>query len=278
MTLSVNRSWSGGPCATLIAVAIVLVALGVRVEAWGPAAHRMVHERAIDGLPKELKGFYKRHRKELPTLAPDLDVPPEGPERRFLVDRLAPYPFLDLPESEEAIQRRYPDAGDIGRLPWMVQEAYARLVEAMKGGEKVAILEASDNLAGLLLDLHNPLALTENNDGQRSRQPGVWLRISVRLPQTLEGRVKIKPDVAYLVDDPNGFVFSIIRATYVWLDNVLYEEDLATRRSGGRTDLYYDNLLEGLKPLIEIQLNKATRHIASYWYTAWVAAGRPELR
>lgn len=245
--------------------------------AWGPAAHRLVDRRAVDALPKDLKRFFSRHRRELPTLAPDAEVVAEGPERRFQVDKLLPYPFLDLPETEEALKGKFPQAGDIGRLPWLIQESYGRLVEAMKGGQKVPVLEAADNLAGLLTDLHNPLALTENADGQLSRQPGIWVRFSVRLPEVLEGRLKIKPDVAYLVDDPNGYLFSIMRSTYVWLDNVLYQEDLATRRAGGRTDLYYDTLVEGERPIVEQQLGLATRHVASYWYTAWVAAGRPEL-
>ena len=100
-------------------------------------AHQAVAVAAIDTLPKQLKGFYKAHRAEMPSLALEPEFPARGPERRFLVDRLASFPFRDLPRSEAEIQSRFGEkARGVGRLPWLVQEAYARLVENMKAGDK----------------------------------------------------------------------------------------------------------------------------------------------
>jgi hypothetical protein len=78
-------------------------------SAWGPVAHQAVLTKAIDTLPNPLKNFYKAHRLELPTLAPDTEGPAaeEGPERRFAVDRLLPFPFLDLPRSEAETKARF---------------------------------------------------------------------------------------------------------------------------------------------------------------------------
>ena len=41
----------------------------IRAGAWGLAAHQAVTARAIDGLPKGLKDYYKAHRLEMPTLS-----------------------------------------------------------------------------------------------------------------------------------------------------------------------------------------------------------------
>ena len=60
---------------------------------------------AIDTLPKGLKAFYKAHRLEMPVArARAGSFRPEGPERRFAVDRLMPFPFADLPRTETALK------------------------------------------------------------------------------------------------------------------------------------------------------------------------------
>ena len=69
----------------------------------------------------------------MPTLSPEATAPERGPERRFAIDRLMPFPFTDLPRSEAEMKKRFGDPGaEIGRLPWLIQESYARLVEAFK--------------------------------------------------------------------------------------------------------------------------------------------------
>ena len=92
----------------------------------GPVAHQAVTPKAIDTLPKRAaRSFYKNHRLEMPTLSPDASRPDEGPERRFAVDRLLPFPFPDLPRSEATLKAQFPDAaGKAGRLPWLIQEGY----------------------------------------------------------------------------------------------------------------------------------------------------------
>jgi hypothetical protein len=42
-------------------------------------------------------------------------------------------------------------------------------VEAFRAKDKARILAESDTLATLVTDLHNPLALTDNTDGQEDR-------------------------------------------------------------------------------------------------------------
>jgi hypothetical protein len=215
----------------------------------------------------------------MPTFAPDAEGPDEeGPERRFAAERFGPFPFRDLPLTEAAALARFSDAAKgAGRLPWLAQESYDALVERFRARQKTDILTEADRLAAILTDLHNPLAVTEDSDGQKAGQSGLWVRFSVRLPEALEGKLSLDPDVAHLIDDPHGFVLSILRASYVWIDNILYEDDLASRMSAGQGDLYYDSLRERLKPLVKARLRAAAQNVASYWYSAWVAAGKPSL-
>jgi len=262
-------------------LAVALVALGAApARAWGPLVHQRVTSEAIDTLPKGLKPFYKAHRLELPSLA--VDAPPpedEGTERRFTLDRFLPFPFSDLPHTEAALKTKYgDDASKAGRLPWLIQESYARLVEAYRSGDKGKILTESDTLSGYVADLHNPLALTENYDGQKTGQHGLWVRFSNKLPEAMDKKLNFGGQTARLIDDPKGYVFSMITQTYIWLDNLLYLEELAKRGQSGYTEIYYDTLAGKAGPLTKDRLEEATTDVGSYWYTAWTTAGRPELK
>jgi hypothetical protein len=271
------------------------VALALVLAAAGPArpqspegsrqrtielAHQVTVAAAIDTLPKQLKNFYKDHRGEMPSLALEPEFPARGPERRFLVDRLLPFPFSDLPRSEAALKAKYGEkANGVGRLPWLIQETYDRLVEAMKARDKEKILGESDVLGGLIVDLRSPLNLTDNYDGQKTGQHGLWVRIVEKLPQALGKDLKLSPDAANYLDDPKEYVFSIMLASYVWLDNILYLEELAHRGKRGYGDPYFEDLARKVGPLVRDQLlAKAAEDAGSYWYTAWTVAGRPELK
>ena len=249
--------------------------------AWGLAAHQAVTARAIDGLPKGLKDYYKSHRLEMPTLSLEASETEEGLDRRFAADRVLPFPFLDLPHTEAALKQRHPEAADkVGRLPWLLHESYARLVEAFRAKDKEKILAESDLIAGLVTDLHNPLALTENADGQKTGQHGLWTRFSMRLPEILQtiNRLKLEVDTAHFLDQPKEHAFSILNSTYVWMDNVLYEEDLAKRGKPGYGEIYYEDLAVREGPIVRERLALAAANVGSYWYTAWTEAGRPELK
>jgi hypothetical protein len=234
---------------------------------------------AIDSLPKELKAFYKAHRAEMPSQALEPEFPPRSPERRFLADRLLPFPFAELPRSETALHAQFGDKTEgLGRLPWLIQESYARLVAAMKAGDRPRILTESDLLAGLMVDIHSVLNLTENFDGQKTNQHGLYVRLTSKLPEALGQRLKPSPDAARYLDDPKEYVFSILVATYVWLDNTLYLEELAKRGKSGYGEIYFEDLARRLGPILRERLSSAAQDAGSYWYTAWTVAGRPALR
>ena len=263
----------------VLAAAAWVCGAGTPALAWGPGAHARVTTEAIDTLPKGLKAYYKAHRLEIPSLSPEASLAEDGPERRFMADRLVPFPFADLPRTEAAIQERFAEeAPKVGRLPWLIQESYARLVEAFRSGDKARILAESDALAGYVADMSNPLALTDNADGQKTGQHGLWVRFTTKLPEAMDKRLKLGPEAARFLDDPKGHVFAMATASYIWLDNLLYEEDLARRGQSGYGELYYESLERRAGQLLRARLDQAATDVGSYWFTAWTAAGRPELK
>jgi hypothetical protein len=267
-----KRGWAVG--------ALGLWVVASPAAAWGPIGERLVISRAVDTLPKPLNKFYKDHRLELPSLAPDSKPGPRTPDRRFEVDRLLPFPFLELPRTEKGLRERFGDdvSAKLGRLPWLIQESYARLLEAVRSRDKGQILTESDTLAGLVADLNNPLSLTENSDGQKTGQNGLGARFSERSLEAWQSRLSLNPEAAVFLDDPKQYVFSIINGAYVWLDNLIYQEELARRGKAGYTEIYYDDLERRVGPITKERLSRAAADVGSYWYTAWTQAGRPELK
>lgn len=267
--------------ARVAAIAMAAGALGLATPAlaWGPGAHARITSEAIDTLPKGLKAYYKAHRLEIPSLSAEGTTAEDAPDRRFTADLVLPFPFSDLPRTEAALQERFPgDAGKIGRLPWLIQESYARLVEAFRSGDKTRILAESDTLGGYVADMSNPLALTDNSDGQKTGQHGLWVRFGTKLPEAMDKRLKLGAEAARFLDDPRGQVFAMGSAAYVWVDNLLYEEDLARRGQSGYGALYYEALERRAGHLLRARFDQAATDVGSYWFTAWTAAGRPEMK
>ena len=103
------------------------------------------------------------------------------------------------------------------------------------------------------------------------------MRIGTRLPEAMERHLKLNPDAAHFLDEPGEYIFAMINGTYVWLDNLLYQEELARRGKSGYTEIYYEAAEIRLGDILRGRLSQAAGDVGSYWYTAWTAAGRPEL-
>ena len=90
---------------------------------WNDIGHRLYVEKAIDALPKPLKGFYESHKV---TLAEAVSDPSRFSRAIFEVDRLEPFPFADLPTDRELAVRKYGEETlkEAGDVPWRLIESY----------------------------------------------------------------------------------------------------------------------------------------------------------
>jgi hypothetical protein len=245
--------------------------------AWSDSVYRLVIRKAIDTLPKAQKKFFEDHKYEMPSLTPDEDPPvrPEG--RRFAIDLLGTFPFADVPQDEAGVKAKA-DTKVIGRLPFLLLEAQGRLVAAFKRGEKETILREADVVAILAADLNNPLGLTENFDGQKTNQPGLAKRLGAQLPEDMEGRLKLNPEAARLLENPRDYIFSTMVRGHIWVDNILYADSLAYRGKSSYGGPYFEAFELRAGRLLGDLLSNAAADVGSFWYTAWTEAGRPELR
>jgi hypothetical protein len=244
--------------------------------AWSDAVYRLVLRKAIDTLPKLEKKYFETHRYEMPSLIPDEDPPVRPDGRRFAVDLLGVFPFNDVPQDEAGVKAKA-DPRVVGRLPFLLLEAQARLVEAFKSGDKEKILIEADAVAILAADLNNPLALSENFDGQKTDQPGLSKRFTSQLAEGMEGRLHVNPEAARLLENPRDYIFGSLVRNHVWVDNILYADSLAHRGKSSYGAPYLEAFELRAGRLLGEILSNAAADVGSFWYTAWTEAGRPDL-
>ena len=61
------------------------------------------------------------------------------------------------------------------------------------------------------------------------------------------------------------------------MDNISFVDAMSRRGVAGYDRFYMEGMWGELQGLIETLMSDAAGDAASLWYTAWVAAGRPEV-
>lgn len=245
--------------------------------AWDDSAGRLVLEKAIDGLPKQMKKFYEQRE---PVIFDLLTDPIRTSQRlTFEIDRLDEFPFDDLPEDWELALKRFGEEtiGEAGDLPWRVIDKYEELVEAFRQVDVEAIENISAEIAFMLGELHNPVNVSKWGDGEPTDQLGMRERFDERLLEVYGEKLKYDTGDAVYLDRPAEYVFNIPRRAYIWVDNILLHDYIARMGVQSYDRFYYEGLWLRAEVILSNLLQSLSRDIASYWYTAWVKAGKPEL-
>ena len=94
----------------------------------------------------------------------------------------------------------------------------------------------------------------------------------------MEGRLKINPEAARLLENPRDYVFGSMLRSHIWVDNILYADSLAYRGKSSYGGPYFEALVLRAGRLLDETLSTAVTDAGSFWYTAWTTAGRPELK
>jgi hypothetical protein len=253
-------------------------------HAWGPTAHNIVNTWAIYALPPEIRGFFEANRQLLVDHANDPDewMKKDRYERKrhyIYLDKYGIFPYLDLPHVYQRAVERY-GSGRINRdgvLPWQIGDYSLRLTKALKSGYwEEAKLEAAA-LAHYVADAHDPLHTTQNFDGQLTRQTGLADRYEIRLVDRYSKFFILRHEDAAKVDDPTEYAFQMCLEADTWVDSIILA-DMRTRAGlPDYSDDYFDRFYSQVGHDVIREINEAAHDAASYWYTAWLNAGRPQL-
>jgi hypothetical protein len=284
-----------------IVVATLLLTLSISsLLAWGFHAHKRIHELAVLILPAPLFSFYKNHIDYVSKHAVDADKrryvnPDEAAFHYIDLDHYGKFAFDSLPAKWEDAVKKYSEDSlkKYGIVPWHIERMKYRLTEAFKNEDEKAILYLSANIGHYIADAHVPLHTTQNYNGQLTHQHGIHALWETRLPELFSKDWNFFTGKAVYIHDVNKEIWKIIRESFVATDSVLkLEQHLNdsfpsdgkyTYVSKGKTTKknYSENYAQAynilLNGMVERRMRKAVMAVGSFWYTAWVDAGKPNL-
>lgn len=266
------------------AVFALFALLPQHAAAWGPNGHKLVVNQALDTLPADIRYFFEANRSFLLQHVTDpleaIEKTPSERHHHFLyLDKYGRFPFDSLPRSYKAAVAKYTKAKleANGLLPWQVGVYSEKLTEAMKAGRwEEARLDAAI-LANYVAEAHDPFNTTENFDGRLTAQPGINERFGRTLIDKYSSFFPMRPNDAVYINDPTDRAFEACLSSHSWLETILLADRNARHSENSYNDDYFDRFYNQAAAILIRQLSDAATDVGSYWLTAWVNAGRPQL-
>ncbi|HEV7231822.1 MAG TPA: zinc dependent phospholipase C family protein [Bacteroidia bacterium] len=272
---------------------------------WGVYGHEHINRAAVMALPEPVQAFFYNHVDFMTqeSTVPDLrkyTLHDKAENPRHYID-LENFGGIDsLPLNMTDAKVKYDDKflQANGILPWYIMDMMDQLTKAFKEKHKTEILFLAADLGHYLGDAHMPLHTSVNHDGQLSDQKGIHSFWEAQLPEMFGNEYNYHVADAHFISDIRKETWRIIAASHRLKDTILLADkklkekigaDNVYKKDAGGTVIknkfnqpvhsaeYAKQYHEMLKGMIEKQLRKAIEATSSFWYTAWVNAGKPEL-
>lgn len=278
-----------------------MIGIGGNAMAWGFWGHKKINQQAIFLLPPEMMVLYKPNLDYLTEHAVDPDkrryaIKEEAPRHYLDIDRYGRYPWDSLPRRWDAAVAKYTEdtLQAYGIVPWWTQTMLYRLRDAFKAKDQVRILKLSAEIGHYVADAHVPLHASSNHNGQYTGQSGIHGFWESRLPELFgDGEYDFFVGKASYLDKPGDFIWARVMESGLAADSVLtleaklnasvspdgkysFEErqGKVVRQYSTAYSRAYQNMLKGM---VERRMRQSIYAVASFWYTAWVMAGQPDL-
>ncbi len=271
-------------------------------KAWGFYGHRLINRTAVYLLPPEMIGFFKANIEFLEEHAVDPDkrryaINGEAPRHYIDLDRYGTYPYEDLPRQWTKAVEKYSEDTIMahGTVPWWTQTMLTRLTEAFINKDAGRILKLSAEIGHYISDAHVPLHACSNYNGVQTGQTGIHGFWESRIPELFASSdFDFFIGKASYIEEPGEYMWRRVLESAAASDTVLKSEAVLNarfapdrkyafeERSGKIIRQYstayskaYMNMLNGM---VERRMRQSIYSIASFWYTAWINAGQPDLR
>ncbi|TDW51501.1 S1/P1 nuclease [Flavobacterium sp. 270] len=286
-------------------IAFAIIGIGFLTLSWGIVGHERINKAAVMALPRPVQVFFYNHIDFITQEAsvPDirkyaLNYKDENPRHYFDMENFGAVD--SIPQTMEAAKKKY-DAkflNDNGILPWYIEDLMVKLTTAFKNKNRAEILFLAADLGHYIGDAHMPLHTSANHDGQLSDQKGIHSLWESKLPELFAKNYKLNVPEAQYYQDVHKATWDMINDTHSLVKPLLdIDKKLRTSTPEGEvfkkdadgkilktkyntavfTDEYATKLHKDLNGMVESQMRKAISATASFWYTAWVNAGKPDL-
>ena len=276
--------------------------LSLKSFCWGFFGHQRINYYSVFLLPPEMMVLFKPNVLFLSDHSVDPDkrryaIKEEGPRHYLDIDHYGTYPYPALPRKWEDAIKKYGEDTILanGIVPWHIQVMQGRLTAAFKEKNQAKILKYAAEIGHYIADSHVPLHASGNHDGQLTNQKGIHGFWESRVPEMLaEKTFDFMIGKAIYINNIPGYVWDRILESGAAADTVLRYEAALTKqftpdrkygfeeRNGKITRQYssdftaaYNTKLNGM---VERRMRLSILSVASFWYTAWINAGQPDLK
>jgi hypothetical protein len=180
-------------------------------------------------------------------------------------------------------------------VPYWIITVQEKLTAAFRAGNSDSVLYYAADLAHYIGDAHVPLHTTVNYDGQLTNQKGLHSLWESTIPELklADYNLYARHRARYIRNKEEA-IWNAVRGAYNLLPQVFLGEREASTgftdstkfrkqvRNGKETRTYTSAFAraysERLGNTINQQLLRSARLMADFWYTAWVDAGKPDVR
>jgi hypothetical protein len=280
-------------------IAVVFI---VFFSSWGFLVHRTLHQLAVYKLPGPLQKFFYQNMDSLVAHSVRPDVrrhtdSAEAPKHYINLEALGDSAAWKMPLHWQKAVLLYPKDSlfKYGYVPYHIVWMKGKLAEAFRSRNRDSILFYAADLGHYIADAHVPLHTTTNHDGQLTNQRGLHSLWESILPDLeLEHYNLYSGKKATYLADPAAAIWQAVRRAHVLVKDVLKSEQQAsaafTDTTKFRIQLRNNREVRTFTPefakaysrqlgnMVNDQLRYAASLIADFWYTAWVDAGKPDLR
>ena len=273
---------------------------------WGAWGHKHINRAAVFALPDGMIKFYYNHidfiteSAVIPDLRRGVLNDRNEPPRHFIdIEDFGNIPIDSFPKTTKEAYKKYDSAflNKTGFLPWYIQNLTDKLTQAFQKKSKSEIIFISAELGHYVADAHMPLHTASNYDGQQTNQKGVHALWESRLPELFGNDYNFKTEKATFISDIPAETWRIIAQSHSLETPLLAiekqnrdqfnKEALYKKDASGKNILSYNQPVfsdeyakqfnTALNGMVEQQLRLSIHDIASYWFTAWINAGSPDL-
>jgi hypothetical protein len=286
-----------------ILITLLLFCLtGHEVFCWGFFGHKRINYYSTFLLPPEMLVLFKANISFVEEHSTDPDkrryaVKDEGPRHYIDLDLYGTYPYKNLPRKWNDALKKYGEDTlmDRGIVPWHIQIMLGRLTAAFREKNYSKIMKNAAEIGHYIADAHVPLHANSNHNGQYSNQKGIHGFWESRVPELLaDNQWDFMIGKAQYIKEPLNYMWDRVLESNLASDSVLrFEKELTKQFPGdskfsfetynGKTvkrysrnfTLAFDKKLRGM---VERRMRQSIYSVASFWYTAWVNAGQPNLK
>jgi hypothetical protein len=285
-----------------IRISMVSILCLLLLSSWGFLMHRTITQLAIYQLPKAMQPFFFENKDYLVKYS----VRPD--DRRTTDPAEASKHFIDLEafgdsaawkmplQWDDAVKRYTSDSlVKYGYVPYWIIEMKEKLTSAFRSKNPDSILFYATDMAHYIEDAHVPLHTSINYDGQLTGQKGLHSLWESMVPEAELNLYTLSSEhKAEYISDAPAVIWQSIRNTHLLLPAVFNEEKevskafteatkYVTNERNGRTFRSYSPAFikeygKRLQPSVNEQAIQSSTMVADFWYTAWVDAGKPDIK